>query len=57
MSRTLKSVGVNATLIDNDVQAFVRRLKAEVEGDIDVAGPIPAIPLARTRVRLTYAPA
>jgi len=39
ISRTLKSVGVNATLVGNDVEAFVRRLKAEVEGDIDVAGP------------------
>jgi dihydrofolate reductase len=38
-SRSLKSVGPNATLIGDDVEAFVRRLKAEVEGDIDVAGP------------------
>jgi len=38
-SRTLKSVGPNATLISDDVEAFVRRLKADVGGDIDVAGP------------------
>ncbi|MBO0758558.1 MAG: dihydrofolate reductase family protein [Bradyrhizobiaceae bacterium] len=38
-SRSLKSVGTNATLIRGDIEAFVRGLKAEVEGDIDVAGP------------------
>jgi dihydrofolate reductase len=38
-SRTLQSVGANATLVGDDLEAFVRRLKAEVEGDIDVAGP------------------
>ena len=39
ISRSLKSVGANATLVAGDVEAFVRRLKAEVEGEIDVAGP------------------
>ncbi|MDQ2857449.1 MAG: dihydrofolate reductase family protein [Candidatus Eremiobacteraeota bacterium] len=39
VSRSLKSVGVNATLVSDDLEAFVRRLKAEIEGDIDVAGP------------------
>ena len=39
VSRSLKSVGANATLVASDVEAFVRRLKAEVEGEIDVAGP------------------
>jgi dihydrofolate reductase len=39
VSRSLKSVGANATLVAGDVEAFVRRLKAEVEGEIDVAGP------------------
>jgi riboflavin biosynthesis pyrimidine reductase len=38
-SRSLKSVGNNATPIGSDVEAFVRRLKEEIEGDIDVAGP------------------
>jgi len=39
VSRTLNSVGPNATLVNEDVEAFVRKLKAEVEGEIDVAGP------------------
>ena len=39
ISRSLKSVGANATLVAGNVEAFVRRLKAEVEGEIDVAGP------------------
>jgi dihydrofolate reductase len=39
VSRTLQSVGANATLVGDDVDAFVRRLKAEVEGEIEVAGP------------------
>lgn len=38
-SRTLKAVGPYATLVGEDLGAFVRRLKAEVEGDIEVAGP------------------
>jgi dihydrofolate reductase len=38
-SRSLKSVGPNATLVADDLEGFVRRLKADVEGDIDVAGP------------------
>jgi dihydrofolate reductase len=38
-SRTLKDVGPNATLVAGDVGVFVRRLKVDVEGDIDVAGP------------------
>ena len=39
VSRTLTSVGPNATLIKGDYVAAVRRLKGEHEGDIDVAGP------------------
>jgi dihydrofolate reductase len=39
VSRSLKSVGPNATLVAGNLEAFVRRLKAEVEGEIDVAGP------------------
>jgi dihydrofolate reductase len=38
-SRTLTSVGPNATLIRGDVQDFVRDLKATVDGELDVAGP------------------
>lgn len=39
VSRTLKSAGPNATLVDRDVEAFVRGLKSEIHGDIAVAGP------------------
>jgi len=39
VSQTLKSVGPNATLVSDDVEAFVRRLKSEIDGEIDVAGP------------------
>jgi dihydrofolate reductase len=39
VSRTLKSVGPNATLIEGDVEAAISGLKAELEGEIDVAGP------------------
>ena len=39
VSRTLKSVGPNATLVAENVDAFVRRLKEDVDGEIDVAGP------------------
>jgi dihydrofolate reductase len=39
VSRTLKSVGPNATLVATNVEAFVRQLKADIDGDIDVAGP------------------
>jgi dihydrofolate reductase len=38
-SRSLKSVGPNATLIGDDLEAFVRELKVKVDGEIDVAGP------------------
>jgi len=38
-SRSLKLVGANATLVGDGVEAFVRKLKADVEGDIGVAGP------------------
>lgn len=38
VSRSLKSVGPNATLVE-DPEAVVRRLKGELEGEIEVAGP------------------
>lgn len=38
-SRTLKSVGPDAQVVEGDLGAFVSRLKDEVNGDIDVAGP------------------
>src|SRR6185295_2435453 len=37
-SRTLASVGPNATLIRGDLHAFVRDLKATGDGELDVAG-------------------
>lgn len=39
VSRTLKTLGPNATLINEDVEGKVRRLKAEVAGEIQVGGP------------------
>ena len=39
VSRTLKSVGGNATLARDNVDALVRRPKQDVEGEVDVAGP------------------
>ena len=39
VSRTLESVGANATLVGENVEEFVRRLKQDAEGEIDVAGP------------------
>ena len=38
-SRTLKSVGPNATLVEGDLEAAIRALKAERAGEIEVAGP------------------
>src|SRR3984885_7359781 len=38
-SRTLKSVGPNATLIGDDIETVIRGLKAQQVGEIDVAGP------------------
>ena len=39
VSRSLKSVGPNATLIENDIEAVLRGLKAQLAGEIEVAGP------------------
>jgi dihydrofolate reductase len=39
VSRSLKSVGPNATLVADDVEAVIRRLKAELAGEIGVGGP------------------
>jgi dihydrofolate reductase len=40
VSRTLQSVGPNATLITNDLEGVIRKLKAEHEGEIEVAGTL-----------------
>ena len=43
VSRTLKSantaLGPNATLVEDDLEAVIRGLKAQQPGEIDVAGP------------------
>lgn len=40
VSRTLKSVGPNATLISDDIEAAIRDLKTKHVGVIDVGGPV-----------------
>ena len=42
VSRTLDSVGPNATLVRDDLAGLVQRLKAEREGELDVAGTLVA---------------
>src|SRR3984957_2802571 len=39
VSRSLKSVGPNATLVEGDMEAAIRGLKAQHVGELDVAGP------------------
>jgi dihydrofolate reductase len=39
VSRSLKSVGPNARLVEDDLEGTIRRLKAERDGEIEVAGP------------------
>ena len=39
VSRSLKSVGPNATLVADDVEAVIRGLKAQLVGEIEVGGP------------------
>ncbi len=39
VSRSLKSVGPNTTLVADDFAAVIRGLKAQLPGEIDVAGP------------------
>lgn len=39
VSRSLKTVGPNATLVGEDLGAEIRRLKAEIDGEIEVGGP------------------
>lgn len=39
VSHTFKSVGPNASLVEGDLSTTIRRLKAEREGEIEVAGP------------------
>ena len=39
VSRSLKSVGPNATLVGHDLEGAMRELKAQRDGEIEVAGP------------------
>ena len=39
VSRSLKSAGPNATLVEDGVEAVIRGLKAQLAGEIEVAGP------------------
>jgi dihydrofolate reductase len=39
VSRSLKSVGANATLVSDDIEAAMRALKARLDGEVDVGGP------------------
>ena len=47
VSRSLKSVGPNATLIGDDIEAAIRKLKAEFVGEIEVGGPKLAASLSK----------
>jgi len=47
VSRSLKSVGPNATLVCDDFVAVIRGLKADLDGRIDVGGPKFAASLAK----------
>jgi dihydrofolate reductase len=40
VSRSLKSVGPNASLVEGDLERAIRALKAERDGEIEVAGPL-----------------
>jgi dihydrofolate reductase len=39
LSRSLKSVGPNATLVADDFETVIRRLKTELDGEIHIGGP------------------
>lgn len=47
VSKSLKEVGPNATLISGDFEAAVRKIKAEHDGEIEVGGPVFAASLAK----------
>jgi dihydrofolate reductase len=40
VSRSLESVGPNSTLVADDYEKVIHRLKAELAGEIHVAGPV-----------------
>jgi dihydrofolate reductase len=47
VSHSLESVGPNATLVEGDLEAAIRELKAGCDGEIEVAGPNLACSLTR----------
>ncbi len=54
VSRSLKSVGPNATLVKGDLEAAIRALKAGRDGEIEVAGPELAQSLTQLGLIDTY---
>jgi dihydrofolate reductase len=50
VSRSLTSVGPNATLIADDFEKVIRGLKAELAGEIDVGGPVLAQSLTKANL-------
>jgi dihydrofolate reductase len=47
VSRSLKSVGPNATLVAADFEAAIRGLKADLAGELDAGGPVLAQSLTK----------
>ena len=47
VSRSLKAVGPNARLVEGDLEGAIRGIKAERDGEIEVAGPDLAYSLTR----------
>jgi len=47
VSKSLKQVGPNATLVSGDFETAIRKLKAEIDGEIEVGGPKLAAGLAK----------
>lgn len=56
VSRSLKSVGPNTTLVGDDFEAVIRGLKADRAGVIDVGGPKLAASLTRLGLIDQYQP-
>ena len=50
VSRSLREVGPNATLVASDPERLARRLKAEIDGEVLVAGPNLAGQLSEARL-------
>jgi hypothetical protein len=63
VSRSLRSIGPNARLVEDDLEAAIRELKTERDGEIEDAGPSLAVRLmthdriGEDVIRLIYVPA